>query len=139
MKTKHIVIGASIISVGMAVALAIKNATAQANEPKIFYCKTLTGNYNAKTIPPFGIYILESQKDNQLLLQHELIHWKQYQQLGLLRYYIQYQKELKQFGYDKMPLQLEARIYESQWVQQNYTEAVRTGQAQTVYNPDFRK
>ena len=136
MKRKKVLIGAGIFGL---VALIIKNQIAKSNPPKIFYRKKLTGNYNARTIPPFGIYILESEKDNELLIKHELVHWEQYQKLGLFRYYIEYVNQLTQFGYDEMPMQLEARYLEDEAVRTNYTEAVRNGDAVTIYDPDFRR
>ena len=136
MQTKNVLIGAGLIGI---VALIVKNEVAKSSPPKIFYRKTMAGNYNARTIPPFGIYILESEKGNEMLLKHELIHWEQYKKLGLLRYYIEYQNQLAQYGYDKMPLEVQARIDENEWVKENYTIAVRNGYAKTVFNPDFRK
>lgn len=104
----------------------------------LFIRKTLAKNYNARTIPPFGIYVKESEKDNQALIEHEKIHWKQYQEKGLINFYSDYSKELKQFGYDKMPMEKEARKYENEYCKENYTNCVRTGQAKTVFNPNFR-
>lgn len=98
----------------------------------------MAGNYSARTIPPFGIYIKESEKDNQALIDHELIHWKQYQDGGLLNYYLTYASQMKQYGYDKMPMEQEARTNESDYCKENYTECVKDGQAKTVYNPNFR-
>lgn len=45
---------------------------------------------------------------------------------------------MKQFGYDKMPMEIEARKNESDYCKNNYTECVRNGTAKTVYNPNFR-
>lgn len=107
------------------------------NNPKIYFKKKMKGNYNGRTIPPFGIWIVESQKDNQELINHELIHWKQYQRLGLFNYYKEFQDQLQKFGYDKAPLEIEARANESDYCKLNYTECVRTGHSKTVYNPQF--
>ena len=104
----------------------------------IFYKKSLAKNYNARTIPPFGIYIKESEKDNESLLEHELVHWNQYKKMGLINFYMQYVKELKQYGYDKMPMEKEARENEDEYAKENYTQAVRQGYANTVFNPKFR-
>lgn len=106
--------------------------------PPVFLKKQLANNYNARTIPPFGIFIKESEKDNKLLLEHELIHWKQYQKMGLINFYSEYAKQMKQFGYDKMPMEIEARINQTEFIKYNYTEAVRNGNAKTIYNPAFR-
>jgi len=105
----------------------------------VFVKKTLSGNWNARTIPPFGIFLSEKEKDNQLLIEHEKIHWRQYQNMGLLKYYLQYNREIKKYGYDKMPMEKEARRDENEYAQENYTEAVRLGLSDTVFNPNFRK
>lgn len=107
--------------------------------PPVFYRKSLNKNFNAKTIPPFGIYIKEAERENQALLEHETVHWQQYQRMGLIKYYREYFKQLKEYGYDAHPMELEARSNESEYAKHNYTEAVRRGLAVTVYNPDFRK
>ena len=45
---------------------------------------------------------------------------------------------MKQFGYDKMPMEMEARANESDYCKENYTECVRNGKSNTVNNPNFR-
>jgi len=119
--------------------LYLKNQISKKSVPEIFYCKSLPFGFNACTVPPFGVFILESEKNNMYLLEHELIHWKQYQELGLINYCIRYQNEIKHFGYDKAPMEIEARFFENQYVKDNYTFAVRSGIAKTVFNPEFRK
>lgn len=109
------------------------------NEIPIYFKKSLAKNYNARTIPPFGIYVKESERNNNSLIEHEKIHWKQYQECGLLKFYLQYAGELKKYGYDKMPMEIEARENEGEYCKENYTDCVRTGQAQTIFNPNFRK
>ena len=134
MKTSTIIIGTTAI-VGF---LALFNSVQKKNNnPKIFVKKKLGGNYNARTIPPFGIWITEAQKNNQELIKHELIHWKQYQQKGLLKFYLDYKKQLDQYGYDNMPMEIEARANETDFCKTNYTYCVRNGLAKTVFNPKF--
>lgn len=134
MSAKNILIAAAII----AGAFAIYNAKQRKNNsPNVYYKKKMFGNYNGRAIPPFGIYIHESQRGNKNLLEHELVHWQQYQRLGLFKFYSQFKKELKEFGYDKAPLEIEARFNETDYCKTNYTECVRTGQAKTVHNPKF--
>lgn len=108
-------------------------------EPPIFIRKKLSGNYSARTIPPFGIFISESEKDNQNLLEHEKVHWKQFRRRGLSGFYPSYLYQLKKYGYDGMPMEKEARFNESDYCKENYTECVRTGLSRTLFNPDFRK
>ena len=134
MKTSTIIIGTTAV-VGF---LALFNSVQKKNNnPKIFVKKKLSGNYNARTIPPFGIWITEAQKNNQELIKHELIHWKQYQQKGLLKFYLDYKKQLDQYGYDNMPMEIEARANENDFCKTNYTYCVRNGLAKTVFNPKF--
>lgn len=107
--------------------------------PPIFYKKALSKNYNARTIPPFGIFIKATERNNAELLNHELIHWQQYQKMGLVKYYRTYFRQMKEYGYDAHPMEIEARSNEPEYAKHNYTDAVRRGLAVTVYNPDFRK
>jgi len=128
------------ISFGSAISAAIiYNEIQKRRHTPIYFLKKIAKNYNARTIPPFGIYIKKSESGNKSLLEHELVHWKQYQEKGLIKFYSDYAKEMKQFGYDKMPMEKEARKNENEYCKDNYTECVRTGQAKTVFNPNFRE
>ncbi len=111
-----------------------KNST-----PPVYYKRKLLFNYNGYNIPPFGIFIREDQRSNEGLLLHELVHWKQFQQYGLFPYLINYSKEAILHGYDKNIYEIEARFTESDYCKYNYTECVRSGLSNTVYNPNFRK
>jgi len=108
------------------------------NQPNIYYVKDVGNGFNARTVPPFGIFINESQKGNVALLEHELVHWNQYQELGLLGFYDQYLNEANQYGYDNIPMEVQARFLECEYCRYNYTECVRNGWAITVHNPNFR-
>ena len=108
------------------------------NNIKIFYRKKLVNNYNGYIMPPFGVFIKESEKGNKALIEHELIHWKQFQREGLIPFLVNYSKEASQKGYDKNPYEKEARTAEDGYCKENYTECVRNGTAKTVYNPNFR-
>jgi hypothetical protein len=77
--------------------------------PKIYYIKYLPFKFRGATIPPFGIFILTEHKDNIDILEHDLIHWKQYKRMGLIIYYLRYIVQLIFIGYDTMPMELEAR------------------------------
>jgi hypothetical protein len=123
---------------GGVILLAIYNCIQKRNNnPKIFYRKTLIGGFNGFIIPPFGIFIKESERDNKLLLEHEMVHWKQYQREGLIGFPLNYAIEAIQKGYDKNKYEIEARFREDCYCQENYTECIRTGKA-TAYNPKFR-
>jgi hypothetical protein len=120
--------------------LLVDYLLAQVNKPKIYIVDD-EKNYNAKVVPPFGIYINKSQSDNSLLLQHEMVHWKQYKSTGALLFYLRYFTEYVIYGYDNMPMEIEARkeVGESKYCIKNYTECVRNGKSKTVSNPNFRK
>jgi hypothetical protein len=106
--------------------------------PRIYYVKN-TGSMNARTIPPFGIFINISQAGNAQLLQHELVHWRQYQRQGLACFVGGYWLAQLLYGYDRNPYEIEARQNETPCNQLHYTDAVRSGTANTVYNPNFRR
>lgn len=121
--------------------LLIDYLIAQNNKPKIIVKKTLPNNYNAQTIPPFGIFVNEQNKENENLIKHELIHWQQYQKKGIILFYASYFLNNILNGYDKNPMEIEARkkVGENEHCQLNYTNCVRNGKSITVFNPNFRK
>lgn len=127
----------ALLSIG---ALAVYNHLQRKNDnPKIVVKKKLFGNYNARTIPPIGIFITEENKNNQALIEHELVHWKQYQQKGLINFYVDYLSQLDTYGYDKMPMEIEARFNEKNFCKTNYTYCVANGLSNTVNNINFRQ
>lgn len=136
-KGKYILGGILVVS---ALFIAYSNKQRK-SDPKIYVVKTISGNYNARTIPPFGIYVIEAEKDNKRLIEHEMEHWKQFQQSGLLGFMFNYAKDNLENGYDGNEYEIKARAIagESVYCQNNYTECVRDGLSKTVYNPDFRK
>ncbi len=109
----------------------------RARAGKVYYIKLPT-NYNAHTLPPFGIFLDKTQRGNANLLAHEQKHWAQYQKLGLLSYYGLYAYQYVKFGYDKHPMEIEARQNEDLYCQENYTQCVRDGKSNTVKNKKFR-
>jgi len=134
MKTKHILLGIGAI-------LAVDYLIARINKtPKITYKEKLPFNYNALTLPPFGIRVQNKNKNNLLLIKHELVHWKQYRKTGAIIYYLKYGLQKAIYGYDKMPMEIEARKQtgETKYCQNNYTECVRNGEAITIKKPNFR-
>ncbi len=105
----------------------------------VYYVDSIAANFNARTIPPFGIFIKKSESNNTELLNHEKIHWKQFQNLGLLRFYLDYFNEHIKNGYDLNKLEIQARQNETEYCKKNFTACVRSGESKTVYNPNFRK
>jgi hypothetical protein len=104
----------------------------------VFWVRRLPNGYNALTLPPIGVFIRAEHRENTALLDHETIHWQQYQREGLLPFLWKYGRAASQHGYDGNPYEIEARHLETPYCQHQYTECVRTGQARTVYNPEFR-
>lgn len=133
---KNILIGTGIIGTIVFIAYCMKQR--KNDNPKIFYPKKPFGGYNGYIVPPFGVVIKESEKDNKALLEHELMHWKQFRREGLIPFLFNYSKEAAKNGYDKNPYEKEARTVETGYCKENYTECVRNGTAKTVYNPNFR-
>lgn len=128
---------AKVLIAGL-IGFVIANEIAKTKPPTIRYVRKLMGNHNGACIPPFGVFIDQKQMGNSDILTHEMIHWKQYQRKGLIKYYGDYLSQYLKYGYDAMPMELEARANETAYCQQNYTKCVRNGTAKTVYNPNFR-
>ena len=62
----------------------------------------------------YGIYIRSDHWQDESLLIHELTHTMQYEKLGSITNFLnQYIKECNYYGYDKSPLEIEARAMES--------------------------
>ena len=62
---------------------------------RVFYLPfDIPGTQMAATIPPFGIFIEDKFEDEGdgpgSILKHEKVHWKQYQRMGLIRFYYTY-------------------------------------------------
>jgi hypothetical protein len=120
-------------------ALTLYSMNKKNRPPTLYVQDKLVGGFNAMTVPPVGIFIRTDQLENGNLVEHEIMHWEQYRKLGLLGYYLGYLSQSCRFGYDKMPMELEARVGECEPCKSQYTQCVRKGIARTVYNPDFRK
>lgn len=98
-------------------------------EPKVKYVNWLPSPRRGMCIPPFGIFIKKEFEGNEKILNHELKHWEQWKRLGTWNFYKQYFAEYFKHGYDKMPLEIEARFDESEYCKENYTECVKQGLA----------
>lgn len=127
-----------ILAVGAVAALGIFSAYRRTGKPSLFVRDWLPFGLNAMTVPPFGIMVTEKHSCNVGLLEHELVHWKQFQQSGLLGYYLNYLRGHVARGYDGNPMEVEARFREDCYCKENYTECVREGYSKTVYEPSFR-
>ncbi|MFL0088524.1 hypothetical protein V2550_07605, partial [Tenacibaculum maritimum] len=69
-------------------------------EPKIIYTKFIIPPFRGMTIPPFGIFIRKDLKNDQKIIEHDLIHWKQYKRMGIVMFYFRYFIQLLIIGYD---------------------------------------
>lgn len=87
---------------------------------KIYYVDYLPNKFRGMCIPPIGIFILKKHKGNKKIIQHDLIHWKQYKKLGGLQFYLNYLIQYALVGYDKMPMEMEARKHETPFAKNNY-------------------
>jgi hypothetical protein len=62
----------------------------------------------------YGIYIRNDFWENESLIIHELTHTLQYERLGGIAEFLnQYIKECIYYGYDKSPLEIEAKTMET--------------------------
>lgn len=104
-------------NVGVSFILPMKN-----KKPKIYYTNWIFPPFRGMTIPPFGIFILKKHKGNEKILEHDLIHWKQYKRMGLFLFYFRYFTQLIIIGYDTMPMEMEARQNEDYYTKWNYKD-----------------
>lgn len=82
-------------------------------KPKIFLTNKVIKPYRGMAIPPFGIFIKPESK-SRTVIKHELIHWRQFRELGFLGFYFRYTWQMLRYGYDKAPLEKEARELSSE-------------------------
>lgn len=106
-------------------------------EPDIHVQDQLPFGFNAVTIPPLGIFVRADQAGNKNLLDHEMVHWHQYQRMGLIPYYWKYAVGYLQHGYELHPMEQEARFNEDEYCRTHYVECVRSGKAKTVQSEKF--
>lgn len=83
--------------------------------PFVFYLPfNIPGTQMAATIPPFGIFIEskyknENKKSPVSVIQHERVHWQQYERMGLFSFYYNYFKYYIIYGRINHPMEREAR------------------------------
>lgn len=71
----------------------------------------MTG-YAGITLPPFGMFIVREHINNERLIRHEQAHWRQAQQLGIVKFYVKYLWLSLRHGYRDNPMEVEARAAE---------------------------
>ncbi|KAB8153392.1 hypothetical protein EZY14_009170 [Kordia sp. TARA_039_SRF] len=120
--------------------LYVYNEIQKTKEPPVYYTERIVGGFNGITIPPFGIFIKESERENQMLLDHEIVHWNQYQREGLFNFLKNYYAEHRENGYDNNSYEIEARLLSGEKIQclKNYTNCIKSGTALTAHNSNFR-
>lgn len=81
-------------------------------DPKIKYVKWLPMKWAiGMAVPPLGIFIRKGHENNDRIHKHELVHWEQYQDRGVLGFYIGYLYHWFRagFSYKNHPWEIEAR------------------------------
>jgi hypothetical protein len=64
-------------------------------------------------LPPVGIFILAEHMHSQRLIRHEQAHWRQWQRMGTVRFYVTYIWLWLRHGYRNHPMEIEAREAEA--------------------------
>lgn len=71
--------------------------------------------FAAIALPPIGVFVRApwwwsvSEEEQNRLIAHETIHWQQYEQRGVFRYYWDYLVGWLRYGYRNHPMEIEAR------------------------------
>lgn len=87
---------------------------------RVIYTSTILLKWRGICLYPFCILIRNQYKGNFGLLRHEVIHWKQAKRMRAILFYLRYVIQFIIFGYDNMPMELEARQGESWYGMWNY-------------------
>ena len=95
-------------------------------KPRIYYVRRVLPPYRAMTIPPFGIFVSQQHKTDIKILNHEMVHWRQYQEMGFFIFYFKYFFQLLTNGYNKMPMEIEARFEEDKYTKKHFSKAYHT-------------
>lgn len=74
----------------------------------VAWCLRKAGRWGV-CLPPRAIYVLPEHEYNYELLRHEMVHWRQFQELGTVRFYTKYIWLLARHGYKNHPMEKEAR------------------------------
>ena len=83
--------------------------------PFVWYLPfNIPGKQMASTIPPLGMFIEkdlahENKNDPCSVFTHEMVHWKQYERMGLFKFYYHYIKNYLRTGRVKNWMEEEAR------------------------------
>lgn len=89
---------------------------------RVIYVKSIFIPFRAVCLAPLFILIRKEYKGHFGLLRHEVIHWKQCKRMGIVLFYTRYILQYILFGYDNMPMELEARQGEDHYGLWNYRQ-----------------
>lgn len=89
---------------------------------KVIYVNKLLIPHRGICLAPFCILIKKKYQGNFGLLRHEIIHYKQYKRMGFIMFYLRWILQLLLFGYNNMPMELEAKQGENWYGIWNYTQ-----------------
>lgn len=64
------------------------------------------------TLPPFGVFVLPDRMSDMRLRRHEEAHWRQYQRMGAVKFYMTYLYQVLRYSYYNAPMEIEARAAE---------------------------
>ena len=76
-----------------------------------WYLRTL--GFAGIALPPAAIYILPHRLDDARLRRHEMEHWRQYRERGVVRFYVGYLYQVARYGYWDAPMERQARAAEN--------------------------
>lgn len=68
-----------------------------------------TFGYGGITLPPLGVFILAERINEAPLIRHEQAHWRQYERMGAVKFYVTYLWYTIRYGYWNNPMEIEAR------------------------------
>lgn len=95
---KHFISWGALIGIGMILLYSTTGLYAydmlygQKKEPSFFYAfgSFCSSRWSAITLPPVGIFICQSDFNDEGIRRHELVHWEQYRRMSTIGFYVRY-------------------------------------------------
>lgn len=78
--------------------------------PKIYTVRWFPGSAKAFVLPPLGIVCKGGSRIDKALMAHELGHWEQYQEWGLIKFYCTIFVQYVHYGRFNAPVEADATI-----------------------------
>jgi len=97
--------------IGIVILIIYLNNRSLKRDPK-FIKVPLPGDRKAVTMPPFGVYIEPDVAKDPSVIKHEMCHWDQYQDKGLIDFYREYFHLKANNDYQNNPMEQECFIAE---------------------------